>query len=71
MTTETELRLQGMKVLIGAMGMIEAERFVAAINRERFNYTQWRQQGLPELSIDEIAARANTLSASLNANPDP
>ncbi|WP_295437973.1 hypothetical protein [uncultured Thiodictyon sp.] len=71
MTTETELRLQGMSALISAMGLIEAERFVAAINREKFDYTQWRKQGLPDLSIDEIAARANTLSASLNVNPTP
>jgi hypothetical protein len=62
MTTETELRLQGMRVLIDAMGLVETERFLAAINREKFDYTEWRKQGLPNLSIDEIAARANQLS---------
>lgn len=69
MTTETELRLQGMRVLIDALGLIETERFLAAINREKFDYTEWRKQGLPDLSIDEIAARANRLSVSLNGDP--
>jgi len=64
MTTETELRLQGMKALIDALGLVEAERFLAAINREKFDYTEWRKHGLPDLSIDEIAARANRLSES-------
>jgi len=62
MTTETELRLQGMRVLIDAMGLVESERFLATINREKFDYTEWRKQGLPDLGVDEIAARANQLS---------
>jgi len=69
MTTETELRLQGMKVLIDALGLIETERFLVGINREKFDYTEWRKHGLPELSIDEIAARANRLSVSLDDDP--
>jgi hypothetical protein len=68
MTTETELRLQGMRVLIEALGLIETERFLAAINREKLDYTEWRKQGLPDLSIDEIAAQANRLSVSLDGD---
>lgn len=68
MTTETELRLQGMRVLIDAMGLVETERFLATINREKFDYTEWRKSGLPDLSIDEIAIRANSLSISLDRN---
>ncbi|NEX18676.1 MAG: hypothetical protein C1943_19285 [Halochromatium sp.] len=69
MTTETENRLQGMRALIDALGLVEAERFVVSINRERFDYTTWRKTGLPDLSIDQIAARANQLSAKLGTNP--
>ncbi len=46
-----------MRALIDALGLVKAERFVVAINRERFDYTTWRQQGLPDLSIAQIAAR--------------
>jgi hypothetical protein len=43
MKTETEIRLDGMNALIQALGLVEAERFLMAISRERFNYTEWRR----------------------------
>ncbi|WP_295587884.1 hypothetical protein [uncultured Lamprocystis sp.] len=71
MTTETEsaIRLRGMRALIDVLGLVEAERFMGSINRERFDYTIWRQQSLPDLSIEQIAARANQLSAELDTKP--
>jgi len=58
-----------MRALIEALGLVEAERFLVSINRDRFDDTTWRQQGLPDLSIEHIAARANQLSAELDAKP--
>ncbi|MFB1490947.1 MULTISPECIES: hypothetical protein [unclassified Thiocapsa] len=69
MTTETEIRLRGMRALIDALGLVEAERFVVSINRERFDDTTWRREGLPDLSIEQIAARANQLRAELDTKP--
>jgi len=66
MRTESEIRLQGMKALIGALGIIETERFLIAVNQDRFDYTEWRRTGLPDLSIEEIAAAANAYSSQLN-----
>lgn len=43
MITDTELRLKGIRVLAQSLGDIEAERFIALIQREPFDYTQWRQ----------------------------
>ena len=57
---------QGMDVLLGAMGLIDAERFVAAMNREQCDYTKWRAGGLPALGIDGIAELANRLSDTLD-----
>ena len=59
MKTETEIRLDGMNALIQALGLVEAERFLMAISRERFNYTEWRRTGLPDVSIEELARLAN------------
>ena len=67
MRTEAELRMQGMQALITAMGLVEAERFLAAVSKDRFNYTEWRRRGLPELTIDAIAQQANALSESFQA----
>lgn len=58
MITDTELRLQGITVLAQALGSVEAERFVALIQREPFDYTEWRQDKWSDLSIDEISERA-------------
>lgn len=58
MITDTELRLQGITVLAKALGSVEAERFVALIQREPFDYTKWRQDKWSDLSIDEISERA-------------
>ena len=59
MKTEAEIRVAGMYALIGAWGLREAERFLMAVSRERFDYTQWRRRGLPDLPIDELAKLAN------------
>lgn len=67
MKTEAQIRVEGMQALIRALGPVEAERFVAAVSRDRLNYTQWRREGLPEMTIDAIAQQANTLSEQLNA----
>jgi len=61
MITDTELRLKGTRVLAQSLGDIEAERFIALIQREPFDYTQWRQDKWEDLSIDEISRKAMML----------
>jgi len=50
MKTDTVLRCEGMRILSETLGIVEAERFIAVILREPFDYTKWRQdlfQGVP------------------------
>ena len=68
MKTESEIRMQGMQALIGSLGLIEAERFLIAMNQDKFNYTEWRRTGLPDMSIEEIASKANQLSEQFTKN---
>ena len=65
MKTEAQIRVEGMQALIRTLGPVEAERFVAAVSRDRLNYTQWRRGGLPDMTIDAIAQQANTLTEQL------
>ena len=65
MKTESEIRMQGMQALIGSLGLIETERFLIAVNQDKFNYTEWRRSGLPEMSIEQIAAAANQFTSQL------
>lgn len=59
MKTETEIRVAGMNALIGALGLVEAERFMISMSRDRFDYTEWRRHGLPDYSLEELARLAN------------
>jgi hypothetical protein len=56
--TDTEIKVQGTKALIKAMGTVEAERYIALMAREKFDYTKWRKTMLPESSIEEISKAA-------------
>lgn len=56
MNTETEIRVKGMQALIGVLGLVDAERFMAASSRDRFNYTEWRRLGLPAMALKDLAA---------------
>ena len=61
MITDTEIKLKGLKILAKYLGDVEAERFVALIQRESFDYTKWRQ-GLDEnFAIEDISKKAMNL----------
>ena len=66
MKTEAEIRMKGMQALIGALGLVEAERFLAAVSRDKFDYTEWRKTGLPAMRIEDISAAANKLAEELD-----
>ena len=61
MITDTEIKLRGIQILAEHLGDVEAERFIALIQREPFDYTKWRQGMDEDLSIEEISKRAMTL----------
>ena len=58
MTTDTEIKSKGLQLLATHLGDVEAERFVALIQREPFDYTKWRQDMDEELSLEEISRKA-------------
>jgi hypothetical protein len=61
MITDTEIRIRGLQILTEYLGDIEAERFIALIQREPFDYTKWRQGLDEDLSIEDISKKAMTL----------
>lgn len=61
MITDTEIKTKGFQVLAQYLGDIEAERFVALIQREPFDYTKWRQDMDEDLSLEEISRKAMLL----------
>lgn len=63
--TDTEIRVKGLQILAEYIGDIEAERFIALIQREPFDYTKWRQGIDEDLSIEEISKKAMALRMKL------
>jgi hypothetical protein len=61
MTTDTEIKTKGIQVLAQYLGDVEAERFIALIQREPFDYTKWHQEMNEDLNIKEISRRAMSL----------
>ena len=43
MLTDTEIRVTGFPALVAALGDIQAEKFIALIRREPFDYTRWHR----------------------------
>lgn len=61
MMTDTEIRVKGVQILAQHLGDIEMERFIALIQREPFDYTQWRQAIDGDRSIEDISREAMDL----------
>lgn len=61
MRTDSEIRAEGFRALMSALGDVEAERFIALLNREHFDYTEWRKGQWVDQSVSELAAQARAL----------
>ena len=56
--TDTEIRVKGIAALSSSLGSVEAERFIALILREPFDYTRWQRNLFKDKSIAELSNAA-------------
>ena len=61
MITDTEIKIKGIQILSQYLGDVEAERFIALIQREPFDYTKWRQDISQPSSVEELSQSAMSL----------
>ncbi|MDR2761578.1 MAG: hypothetical protein LBB88_03145 [Planctomycetaceae bacterium] len=59
MKTDTLIKNEGMEILPKYLGMVEAERFIMLIQREPFDYTKWQENLFEEMTIEELAKKAD------------
>ncbi len=65
---DRELLSEGFLVLVKAFGDVNAERFIALTNREKQDYTAWREKHMYiGETVRETAARAKAAAARLNS----
>jgi len=58
MTTDTELRIRGLKALTDALGDVDAERFISLVLREPFDYTAWQKDLWRDRTVEDISTAA-------------
>ena len=58
MITDTEIKIKGFRVHFESLGEVEAERFIALIMREPFDYTKWQRSLLMEKTVSQISSSA-------------
>jgi hypothetical protein len=65
MRADTVIKRDGFRALFEKLGPVEAERFIALIKRDDFDYTEWRRDLFEEMSIDELSAKAMNFSKKI------
>lgn len=58
MMTDTVLKSTGMKILIEKLGKVEAERFIALVIKEPFDYTKWQREMFEGMSVKKVSEAA-------------
>jgi hypothetical protein len=73
MITDTEVKVKGVQALTKSLGNVGAERFIALIQREPFDYTKWQRTLWEDQSVEKISRAAMRIyenSAEQPAQPD-
>jgi hypothetical protein len=64
MRTDSEIINSGFESIFSTLGMVDAERFIMLIKRDKFDYTEWQKKLWPDgIRGIVIGASANGLGA--------
>ncbi len=58
MRTDTLIKHVGFKAIFYKLDIVEAERFIALMKRDNFDYTEWRKTLWEDLTVEELSAKA-------------
>ena len=63
--TDSELKSKCFSILTEQVGSVEMERFVMLLNRDSFDYTEWRKENLyPNETVDSLYDKIKAASAA-------
>ena len=65
MTAESAVVEKGMRSLIDALGIVDAERFIVIMNRNKKNYDEWRNNCFDKMTPQEYKEDLFSFSRSL------
>ncbi len=58
MRTDNTIKQEGFNALAEKLDIVEVERFFMLINKEKFDYTQWRKNLFENISVEDLSTRA-------------
>lgn len=58
MDNTMEIMDRGINCLLQQLGVVETEKFISIINREKFDYTKWRERLFKDMTLEELNAEA-------------
>jgi hypothetical protein len=56
-----EIRHHGFQALVQSLGAVDAERFMALINRDHFDYTEWRKTQWIDETVASLAIQSRKI----------
>lgn len=56
--SETQLRVEGMRLLREKLGLVDAEEFINLVLKDHFDYTLWQETLWDGKSIEDIGEMA-------------
>lgn len=59
MNNAVEIMDAGFECLVEKLGIVDAERFVAMIKRDNFDYTLWRREYFDKMDLNQISTEAS------------
>ncbi|MBN2092156.1 hypothetical protein JW964_21230 [candidate division KSB1 bacterium] len=65
MKTDLDIKREGFQALKEKLDLVEIERFIVILNREKFDYTKWRKNLFEDMSLEELADTAEKYSQNL------
>jgi len=58
MRTDSEIINMGFNSIFSSLNMVDAERFIMLIKRDKFDYTEWQKNLWQDESIESLSEKA-------------
>ncbi len=58
MKTDSEIINTGFESIFSTLGMVDAERFIMLIKRDKFDYTEWQKNLWPNETVESLSSKA-------------
>jgi hypothetical protein len=58
MKTDSEIITSGFESIFSKLGMVDAERFIMLIKRDKFDYTEWQKNLWTNETVESLSEKA-------------